>query len=128
MPGHIGTEIVANSRKVLTGDESDTLGPGAIAAARARMVAMGADSAAITDEQIQAFMAAAERRFHDDAPMTAAQAATVILDGVKAERWRILVGDDAHALDTMVRADPEQAYEPSFFQTLATQTGWRVGG
>src|ERR1700692_1135847 len=26
MPGHIGTEIVANSRKVLTGDESERLG------------------------------------------------------------------------------------------------------
>jgi NAD(P)-dependent dehydrogenase (short-subunit alcohol dehydrogenase family) len=128
MPGHIGTEIVANSRKVLTGDESDTLGAGAIAQARARMVAMGADSASISDEQIQAFMAEAERRFHDDAPMTAAAAATVILDGVKSERWRILVGDDAHALDAMVRADPEKAYEPEFFASLAEKTGWRVGG
>src|SRR6202453_4747457 len=37
MPGHIGTEIVANSRKVLTGEESDRLSDGAIAQARARM-------------------------------------------------------------------------------------------
>ena len=28
MPGHIGTAIVANSRKVLSGDDSDTLEPG----------------------------------------------------------------------------------------------------
>jgi len=35
--------------------------------------------------------------------MTAAAAATVILDGVKAGRWRILVGDDAHRLDERVR-------------------------
>jgi hypothetical protein len=42
--------------------------------------------------------------------MSAAQAATVILDGVRAGKWRILVGDDAHALDTAVRADPENAY------------------
>jgi NAD(P)-dependent dehydrogenase (short-subunit alcohol dehydrogenase family) len=128
MPGHIGTEIVANSRKVLTGNDSDALGAGAIAQARARMVAMGADGAAITDDQIQAFMVEAERRFREDAPMTAAAAAKVILDGVKAERWRILVGDDAHNLDAMVRADPEVAYEPAFFAALAEKTGWRVGG
>ncbi len=128
MPGHIGTEIVANSRKVLTGEDSDTMSLAAIAQARVRMVAMGADPASLTDEAIQGFMAEAARRFHDDAPMTAADAARVILDGVKAEHWRILVGDDAHALDAMVRADPEQAYEAAFFQTLVTQTGWRVGG
>ena len=128
MPGHIGTEIVANSRKVLTGDESDQLGPGAIAQARARMVAMGADPASVSDDQIQAVMADAARRFHDDAPMTAAAAAAVILDGVKAERWRILVGEDAKVLDSMVRADPDAAYEPEFFAALAEKTGWRVGG
>jgi hypothetical protein len=50
--------------------------------------------------------------FRDNAPMTAAQAATVILDGVRNERWRILVGDDAQALDESVRANPENAYGP----------------
>ena len=44
--------------------------------------------------------------FRDNAPMTAAQAATVILDGVRANEWRILVGDDAFALDEMVRECP----------------------
>ena len=60
--------------------------------------------------------------------MTAAAAATVILDGVRAERWRILVGDDAHVMDRLVRETPEEAYEPSFFQRLAGETGWRLGG
>jgi hypothetical protein len=36
----------------------------------------------------------------------------VILDGVRAGKWRILVGDDAHALDEAVRGDPERAYGP----------------
>ena len=67
------------------------------------------------------------RRFLENAPMTAAAAAKVILDGVKAERWRILVGDDAHKIDAMVRAAPEQAYEPEFFETLAREVGWRLG-
>ncbi|MDQ1422961.1 MAG: hypothetical protein QOD72_459, partial [Acidimicrobiaceae bacterium] len=50
--------------------------------------------------------------FRDGAPTTAAQAATIILDGVRAGAWRILVGDDALRLDTAVRADPEAAYSP----------------
>jgi hypothetical protein len=59
--------------------------------------------------------------------MTAAAAATVILDGVKADRWRILVGDDAHRMDQMVRAEPERAYEPEFFERLTSSVGWRLG-
>jgi hypothetical protein len=128
MPGHIGTEIVANSRKVLTGDDSETLGLQALSQVRARMAAMtGMDPSAVTDEQIQAFVAEQARRFRDDAPMTAAAAATVILDGVKAEHWRILVGDDAHKLDARVRANPEQAYEAEFFTRFAQEAGWRLG-
>ena len=49
--------------------------------------------------------------FRDNAPVSAAEAATVILDGVRADRWRILVGDDAHALDEGVRNDPAAAYD-----------------
>jgi hypothetical protein len=30
----------------------------------------------------------------------------IILDGVKADRWRILVGADAHEVDEMVRQSP----------------------
>ena len=33
-------------------------------------------------------------------------------DGVRTGTWRILVGDDAHALDEAVRADPLSAYGP----------------
>ena len=53
--------------------------------------------------------------------LTAEQAATIILDGVQASRWRILVGDDAHRLDAMVRNDPEAAYTPEFAEA------WRDG-
>ena len=67
------------------------------------------------------------RRFHDDAPTTAAAAATIILDGVKAGRWRILVGEDAHRLDERVRAAPEEAYGPEFFASFAKEAGWRLG-
>jgi NAD(P)-dependent dehydrogenase (short-subunit alcohol dehydrogenase family) len=91
MPGHIGTSIVQNS--------------------------MHFGARALTDEEKE-LMKIADQMFHDMAPMTAAQAATVILDGVRDGRWRILVGEDAHALDAAVRADPERAYEPGFGEML----------
>ena len=49
--------------------------------------------------------------FRDNAPTSAAEAATVILDGVRENRWRILIGDDARKLDEAVRANPEHAYD-----------------
>ena len=127
MPGHIGTEIVANSRKILGGDDSDTLNVEQLAFARKRMTAMGMNGDSLTDEQIQMAVADQARRFRDDAPTTAAQAATIILDGVKKDDWRILVGDDAHQLDKLVRQAPEHAYEPDFFQRFAAEAGWRIG-
>jgi hypothetical protein len=59
--------------------------------------------------------------FRDKAPTTAAEAASIILDGVREERWRILVGDDAHAIDELVRQDPESAYDPDFIQRMMQQ-------
>jgi hypothetical protein len=127
MPGHIGTSIVSNSRKVLSGTESDQLSPNEILQARQRLQSMGIDQAAMPDEQIQEIAAERARSFRDEAPMTAAAAATVILDGVKAGRWRILVGDDAHRLDERVRRTPEHAYDAEFYQSLAAEVGWRLG-
>ena len=60
-------------------------------------------------------------------PPAAAAAAKIILDGVKADRWRILVGDDAHVLDERVRQSPEEAYTPQFFQSFAETVGWKIG-
>ena len=43
-----------------------------------------------------------------------AQAAEIILSAVKRKEWRILVGDDAKAIDEWVRGAPEDAYNISF--------------
>ena len=126
MPGHIGTEIVANSRKVQSGNESETLDAAGLAQTRKNLAARGLPADAMSDADIQAIGAEIARRFRDDAPTTADQAATIILDGVKAERWRILVGDDARAIDSLVRADPEEAYEADFYQQILEKTGWRI--
>ncbi len=59
--------------------------------------------------------------FRNNAPTTAAEAATIILDGVRAGEWRILVGDDAHVLDALVRDDPRGAYESAFVRRMHEQ-------
>ena len=84
MPGHIGTSIVENSLRH---------GSHEVDMEAAEMVKLMSDM------------------FRDQAPMTAAEASAEILDAVRNERWRILVGDDARKLDQAVRANPEIAYE-----------------
>ncbi len=127
MPGHIGTSIVSNSRKVQSGTDSDRLSENEIALVRARLIAAGVDASTMSDEDVQAGAAERARSFHDDAPTTAAAAAKIILDGVKAEHWRILVGDDARRLDERVRQTPERAYDAEFYQSFAAEVGWRLG-
>jgi NAD(P)-dependent dehydrogenase (short-subunit alcohol dehydrogenase family) len=105
MPGHIGTEIAGNSLRMNAGH----------ADMRAMMQRQGMDASGLTDEQLTEAMNA---NFRDTAPTTAAQAATIILDGVKAGRWRLLIGEDAQRLDAMVRADPENAYTPEFAEAF----------
>ena len=127
MPGHIGTSIVSNSRKVQNGTDSDRLSENEIAQTRVRLTTAGIDASVMSDEEIQAMAAERARSFREDAPMTAAAAAKIILDGVKAGHWRILVGDDAHRLDERVRQTPEQAYDAEFYRSLAEEIGWRLG-
>jgi NAD(P)-dependent dehydrogenase (short-subunit alcohol dehydrogenase family) len=127
MPGHVGTSILTNSRKIQSGSDSDSLSAQEIVLTRARLTAAGIDAAKMSDADIQAMAVERARSFLEDAPTSASKAATIILDGVKAERWRILVGDDAHRLDERVRQTPEQAYDADFYQSFATEVGWRPG-
>ena len=127
MPGHIGTSIAANSLKVHAGNQDNTLNATQLAQARARIASMGRDASALSDKDVQALFEERARRFLEEAPTTAAQAATIILDGVKADRWRILVGADAHKIDERVRTDPEHAYDVDFFENFARDVGWRLG-
>jgi len=127
MPGHIGTGIRVNSLKVQTNNDSDEMDAAQMAQARARFAAMGRDMSAVPDSEIQAMLAERARRFVTDAPTSAAEAATIILDGVKADRLRILVGPDAQLIDEMVRQDPDHAYDEEFYARFATQAGWYPG-
>jgi NAD(P)-dependent dehydrogenase (short-subunit alcohol dehydrogenase family) len=126
MPGHIGTSIPLNSRKIQSGNLSDAMDARQIAQARARIASMGRDVTSLSDDDIRKMIAERERRFREEAPTSAAEAATIILDGVKADKWRILVGNDAHQIDELVRQSPEHAYDLDFFENLAAKAGWRI--
>ena len=122
MPGHIGTDIVANSRKILSGSATTIDVP----AVRKALAAQGTDLSALSDDQVRDLVETQANAFRDNAPTTAAQAATIILDGVRAEKWRILVGKDAEFLDKQVRAKPEEAYGPEFYRALIEGTEWKI--
>ena len=127
MPGHIGTGIRDNSLKVQTRTDADALNAAQIAQIRARLTSMGWDPSKYSNADIERMHAERARRFITDAPTSAAEAAKIILDGVKADRLRILVGPDAHVIGRMVREDPDHAYEPEFYGRFATEAGWYSG-
>lgn len=79
------------------------------------------NSTKVLGHEVTAMVTEMAATFRNLAPTTSAAAATVILDGVRAGQWRILIGDDAHTLDSLVRDFPEEAYEQSFVVKMNEQ-------
>lgn len=117
MPGHVGTSIVINSG-VVHGKEPETLDEEDLVKVRRQLAADGTSVDEVSDEDLRKGVAMFGEAFRDLAPLTAASAAEIILDGVRHNEWRILVGEDAVVVDQMVRDDPESVYEPEFWQSL----------
>ena len=115
-----------NTRKVQSGNQADAMDATQLAQARSRFASMGRDVSAMSDDDIRQRVAERERRFREEAPTSAAEAATIILNGVKADQWRILVGPDAHKIDELVRQSPERAYDVDYFEQFAREVGWRL--
>jgi NAD(P)-dependent dehydrogenase (short-subunit alcohol dehydrogenase family) len=118
MPGHIGTSIALNTSKVLGKHSALEMSAEEVAAVRQRLMAAGMPVGNLPDDDIRAAMHQRAVDFRDKAPTTAAQAAQIILNGVREGRWRILVGDDAVRLDQFVREDPENAYTDDFMKKV----------
>jgi len=118
MPGHIGTSIGINSAKVLRGHDALAMTAEEVAEMRAEMLARGLPVGNVPDDHIRAAAHQWAVDFRDKAPTSAERAAAIILDGAHQGKWRILVGDDAHTLDEMVRTEPEQAYDPEFAERM----------
>jgi NAD(P)-dependent dehydrogenase (short-subunit alcohol dehydrogenase family) len=111
MPGHVGTDIMLNSFSaigLLT--ESDEM-TAAQLKARDQLVGIGLLPEGASADDLRRFLLQAGSDYRDKAPLSAADAATVILDGVRSGAWRILVGQDAVMLDERIRAKPEAAYD-----------------
>jgi NAD(P)-dependent dehydrogenase (short-subunit alcohol dehydrogenase family) len=117
MPGHIGTAIARNSMLEFGRDPKD-LSDQDVQELRQTIEQRGTDTSGASDEDIRNLMAMRVDMFENNAPTSAASAATVILDGVRNGQWRILIGDDAEVLDAMVRDRPEQAYTEEFMADL----------
>jgi NAD(P)-dependent dehydrogenase (short-subunit alcohol dehydrogenase family) len=115
MPGHVGTDIIRNSflahgrdPEQLTDDQLNELVPDD---AQAGLISAGLLPENPSAEDKRQWLIRMASDFRDKAPLTAAQAAADILDGVRAGAWRILVGQDATMIDERIRANPLVAYD-----------------
>tara|TARA_S200000501_G_scaffold294483_1_gene280239 strand:+ start:307 stop:1281 length:975 start_codon:yes stop_codon:yes gene_type:complete len=128
MPGHIGTSIVANSRRLVREDDANEPSHAEVVRARDLYLKSGSPVDNLPDEHIREMLKQEAEDFRDKALTSAEDAAAIILSGVKEKRWRILVGEDAEFVDKFVREDPESAYELEFFERLAERQLWTMSG
>ncbi len=111
MPGHVGTDILRNSRRILGYAGPEQMSEAELEQTRPALARLGLPAADASLDELRDMVVKLENQFKDSAPLSAAEAATIILDGVRAGNWRILVGDDAIGVDRAVRARPEAAYD-----------------
>ncbi len=116
MPGHVGTDIVANSLRARGLPEPEQMSDAQLEElipreARAGLVRAGLLAQGASPDELRQMLVRANTDFRDKAPLSAAQAAAIILDQVRAGAWRILLGDDATMIDAAVRAKPDAAYD-----------------
>jgi NAD(P)-dependent dehydrogenase (short-subunit alcohol dehydrogenase family) len=127
LPGHVGTDIVANSLRARglpePGQMSDAQLEEVIPRdAQAELIRAGLLAEGAGADELRQILVQANADFRDKAPVSAAEAATIILDGVRSGTWRILIGEDAKKLDVAVRAKPEAAYDyAELFSGLAAE-------
>jgi NAD(P)-dependent dehydrogenase (short-subunit alcohol dehydrogenase family) len=112
MPGHVDTDIAANSRRYFDRPEPDALTEPDLWA-KEQMARHGVPVEQLSTEQLRGLMNNVGESSAAHAALDAAEAATVILDAVRAGKWRILVGDDARQIDEHVRANPDTSYDYS---------------
>ena len=90
--------------------------------AQAKLVRAGLLAEGASADDLRQMLVRMNADFRDKAPVSAAQAATIILDGVRSGAWRILVGEDAKTSTRLVRAKPEAAYDYAELGRLAAET------
>ncbi len=116
MPGHVGTDIMANSLRARGLPAPERMSDAQVtelipAEVQAKLIEAGLLPEGGSADDLRQLLTRMNADFRDKAPVSAAQAATIILDGVRSGAWRILIGKDAAKLDELVRAHPEAAYD-----------------
>lgn len=113
IPGGVGTDIAVNTGRILGYKRPKDMSDEEIAQAREAWERIGYGDPGMDNDQMRR---AAEDRIVNFAKggLTPAQGAEIILQGVKDENWRILLGKDAEALDRAVRKYPLEAYDLDF--------------
>jgi NAD(P)-dependent dehydrogenase (short-subunit alcohol dehydrogenase family) len=111
MPGHVGTDILVNTRRAHGLPGPDSISDAELEAARPVLIRLGLPAGDASIDELRQMAVRLGNDFRDKAPVSAAEAATVILDGVRSGAWRILIGEDARMIDAAVRAKPEAAYD-----------------
>jgi NAD(P)-dependent dehydrogenase (short-subunit alcohol dehydrogenase family) len=127
MPGHVGTDIVANSLRArglpapeqMSEAELEELIPRDV---QAKLVSAGLLAEGASADDLRRMLVRANTDFRDKAPVSAGEAATIILDGVRSGAWRILIGEDAAMIDAAVRAKPGATYDYAELFSAAVRT------
>ena len=124
MPGYVGTDIAINTGRILGHKEPKDWSDEDVEKEREFRKKIGTSAGGlfeqlpdISNDEFRA-NAQAQREAYRDAPVSPEQAARIMIDGVKTEQWRILVGKDAEALDKAVRKDPLSTYDLDFSENV----------
>ena len=127
MPGHVGTDIVTNSLRARGLPEPEHMSDAQLEEliprdTQAKLIGAGVLAEGASAGDLRQLLVRANADFRDKAPVSAAEAVTIILDAVRSGSWRILVGEDAKKIDAAVRAKPEAAYDyAELFGALAEE-------
>jgi NAD(P)-dependent dehydrogenase (short-subunit alcohol dehydrogenase family) len=116
LPGHVGTDIIVNSLRARGLPEPEQMSDSQLeelipARVRADLIRAGALAEGASADDLRQMLVRGNADFRDQAPVSAGEAATIILDGVRSGAWRILIGEDAKMIDAAVRAKPGAAYD-----------------
>jgi NAD(P)-dependent dehydrogenase (short-subunit alcohol dehydrogenase family) len=110
MPGHVCTDISVNTRRAHGLPEPELMSDAEVEPALAVLIGQGVLAEGASADEARQMLVQMDTDFRDNG-LSAADAATIILDGVRSGAWRILVGEDAKTRDAQVRAKPEATYD-----------------
>ncbi len=111
LPGSVGTDIIANTRRAHGMPGPEEMSDEQAEETRAFLVTAKLIAPDTPPEEVRKTLVRLEKEGKDKALLSAAEAAAIILEGVRSGAWRILVGKDAAFVDARVRSSPESAYD-----------------